>query len=29
LIKRLKFLEEKLGIQENQRIPDKENKTVK
>src|SRR5213594_1424017 len=29
LIKRQKFLEEKLGIQENQRIPDKENKTVK
>jgi len=29
LIKRLKFLEEKLGIPEDQRIPDKENKTVK
>jgi tetratricopeptide (TPR) repeat protein len=29
LIKRLKFLEEKLGIPQEQRIPDKENKTVK
>jgi tetratricopeptide (TPR) repeat protein len=29
LIKRLKFLEEKLGIPQDQRLPDKENKIVK